>query len=60
MNNNTQFHITDFFEAERPRERWARLGPKSLSKAELAAILTRVGLMGENAVLITQQRYSGG
>ena len=46
MNNNTQFHITDFFEAERPRERMARLGPKSLSNAELPAILIRVGAQG--------------
>jgi DNA repair protein RadC len=44
------YRITDFHEADRPRERLARLGAKSLSDAELLAILLRVGIEGENAV----------
>jgi len=45
-NENTPYRITDFAEAEQPRERLARLGPKSLSNAELLAILVRVGSRG--------------
>ncbi|SMP74745.1 DNA repair protein RadC [Neorhodopirellula lusitana] len=37
-------------ERERPRERLMRLGPTSLSDAELLAILIRVGVVGESAV----------
>jgi DNA repair protein RadC len=44
------YRIMDLEEAERPRERLARLGPKILSHAELLAILLRVGTTGENAV----------
>ena len=55
MNENTPFRITDFAESERPRERLARLGPKSLSNAELLAILVRVGVKGENAVQVAQR-----
>ena len=55
MNKNTPYRITDFAEAERPRERLARLGPKSLSNAELLAILLRVGVRGENAVQVAQR-----
>ena len=44
------YRITDLHEAERPRERLATLGPQALSKAELIAILLRVGVSGENAV----------
>ena len=55
MNKNTPYRITDFAEAERPRERLARLGPKSLSNAELLAILLRVGVKGENAVQVAQR-----
>ena len=50
--------ITDIAEAERPRERLARLGPQALSNAELLAILLRVGIEGENAVQIGQRLLS--
>lgn len=56
------YRITDLAEAERPRERLARLGPQSLSNAELLAILLRVGVRGENAVLVGQrllQKFGG-
>lgn len=56
------YRITDFDEAERPRERLARLGAPSLSNAELIAILLRVGVPGENAVQVGQrllQTYGG-
>jgi len=55
MNEKTSYRITDFAESERPRERLARLGPKSLSNAELLAILLRVGVKGENAVQVAQR-----
>ena len=51
----TAYRITDFAESERPRERLARLGSKSLSNAELLAILLRVGVRGENAVQVAQR-----
>ena len=38
--------------AQVARERLARLGPQSLSNAELLAILLRVGVPGENAVQV--------
>ena len=59
MNENTPYRITDFAEAERPRERLARLGPKSLSNAELLAILVRVGVKGENAVQVALNTFDG-
>jgi DNA repair protein RadC len=46
------YRITDLDEAERPRERLARLGADTLSNAELLAILLRVGVPGENAVQV--------
>jgi DNA repair protein RadC len=49
------YRITDLDEAERPRERLARLGPQVLSNAELLAILLRVGVAGENAVQVGQR-----
>jgi len=49
---NAIYRITDLDEAERPRERLARLGPQALSQAELLAILLRVGVTGENAVQV--------
>ncbi len=48
----TSYRITDLAESERPRERLARLGPQSLTNAELLAILLRVGVSGENAVQV--------
>ena len=58
MKKNTSYRITDFAESERPRERLARLGPKSLSNAELLAILLRVGVKGENAVQVSQRLHN--
>ncbi len=42
--------ILDLEEAERPRERLARLGPDALSNYELIAILLRNGMQGENVI----------
>jgi len=52
---NTGYRIHDMDEAERPRERLARLGAQSLSNAELIAILLRVGVRGESAVAMGQR-----
>ena len=49
------YRIMDLDESERPRERLARLGPQSLTNAELLAILLRVGVPGENAVQVGQR-----
>lgn len=49
------YRITDLDEAERPRERLAKLGPQVLSNAELLAILLRVGAPGENSVQVGQR-----
>jgi DNA repair protein RadC len=59
---STAYRITDLAEAERPRERLARLGPQALTSAELLAILLRVGVSGENAVQVGQRllQYFGG
>ncbi len=46
----TVHRIKDLEENERPRERLANNGPEGLSKAELLAILLRVGVEGENSV----------
>jgi DNA repair protein RadC len=51
----TTYRITDLDQAERPRERLAKLGPQALSTAELLAILLRVGVTGENAVQVGQR-----
>jgi DNA repair protein RadC len=51
----TSYRITDLDQAERPRERLAKLGPQALSTAELLAILLRVGVAGENAVQVGQR-----
>lgn len=56
------YRILDMDEAERPRERLARLGAQALNTAELLAILLRVGVQGENAVQVGQrllQRFGG-
>ena len=47
--------IRDMHEDERPRERLLAYGPSSLSNAELLAILLRVGIQGENAVMMAQR-----
>ena len=49
------YTIKDLDEEERPRERLARLGPQSLTTAELLAILLRVGMVGESAVQVGQR-----
>jgi DNA repair protein RadC len=49
------YRITDLSEDDRPRERLAALGATALSKAELIAILLRVGLPGENAVQVGER-----
>jgi DNA repair protein RadC len=51
----TTYRITDLDQAERPRERLAKLGPQALSTSELLAILLRVGVPGENAVQVGQR-----
>jgi DNA repair protein RadC len=56
------YRITDIDEAERPRERLARLGPQALSRAELLAILLRVGVEGKNAIEVGEeliQKFGG-
>lgn len=47
--------IQEIPEQERPRERLARLGPSSLTEAELLAILLRVGVRGASAVTLGAQ-----
>lgn len=42
-------------EGERPRERLLRLGPQSLTDAELVAILLRIGVKGASAVELARQ-----
>ena len=49
------YRITELPEDERPRERLAKAGAGALSKAELLAILLRVGMPGINSVQLGQQ-----
>lgn len=49
------YRITDLSAEERPRERLEKSGPEALSKAELLAILLRVGVTGRNSVQLAQQ-----
>src|SRR4030043_548095 len=53
--NANIYTIKDLKEDESPRERLAKLGPQSLSNAELLAILLRVGVVGESAVQVGQR-----
>ena len=53
--NANIYSIKDLKEDERPRERLAKLGPQSLSNAELLAILLRVGVVGESAIQVGQR-----
>ena len=56
------YRIMDLEQSERPRERFARLGPQAFSNAELIGILLRVGVEGENAVQVGQRllaKYGG-
>jgi DNA repair protein RadC len=55
QSDGTTYRIKDLREEERPRERLAKLGPQSLSTAELLAILLRVGVVGETAVQVGQR-----
>ena len=50
MNENTPFRITDFAEAERPRERLLHYGAEALSTSEVIAILLGTGSRGENVL----------
>jgi DNA repair protein RadC len=52
---SSSYAIKDMREEERPRERLAKLGPQSLTNAELLAILLRVGVVGESAVQVGQR-----
>lgn len=49
------YRITDLSADERPRERLEKSGPEALSKAELLAILLRVGVTGLNSVQLGQK-----
>ena len=54
--------ISDWPEAERPREKLLSLGPQALSDAELLAIFLRTGIAGCNAVELARrlvQEYGG-
>ena len=51
----SSFTIQELPEADRPREKLARLGAAALSEAELIAILLRVGMKGVNAVELARQ-----
>lgn len=51
----TTYRIKDLAEEERPRERLAHNGPEGLTKAELLAILLRVGVEGENSVQLGER-----
>lgn len=51
----TTYRIEDMPVKERPRERLEALGPKSLTEAELLAIILRVGMKGESAVQQAQR-----
>jgi DNA repair protein RadC len=54
--------ITDWPEAERPREKLLTRGPQTLSDAELVAIFLRTGTPGKNAVELAREllsRYGG-
>ena len=53
--DTTIYTIKDLKEEERPRERLAKLGPQSLTTAELLAILLRVGMVGETSVQVGQR-----
>lgn len=49
------YRITDMLDEERPRERLATYGAANLSKAELLAILLRVGIEGENSIQLANR-----
>lgn len=47
--------ISDIPKDDRPRERLLRLGPASLSDAELVALFINTGIPGENAIQVAQR-----
>jgi len=53
--NNRIYRIQDLDQNERPRERLAEYGPSALNEAELLAIILRVGVTGESAVMVGQR-----
>ena len=53
--NTRIYRIQDLDLNERPRERLAEYGPSALSEAELMAIILRVGVPGESAVMVGQR-----
>ncbi len=53
--NNRIYRIQDLDQNERPRERLAEYGPSALNEAELLAIILRVGVAGESAVMVGQR-----
>ncbi|HSM25918.1 MAG TPA: DNA repair protein RadC [Anaerolineaceae bacterium] len=53
--NTRIYRIQDLDLNERPRERLAEYGPSALSEAELMAIILRVGVAGESAVMVGQR-----
>lgn len=50
--------IKEWPESERPREKFVRLGPESLTEAELLAILLRVGSRGVTALDLAKKLLS--
>jgi DNA repair protein RadC len=50
--------ITDWLEAERPREKLLARGAKNLSDAELLAIFLRTGMRGKTALDLAQDLLS--
>jgi DNA repair protein RadC len=50
-----QLRIQDLPENDRPRERLLKLGPESLTNAELLAIFINTGLPGENAIQVAHR-----
>ncbi|MDY5079157.1 MAG: UPF0758 domain-containing protein, partial [Prevotella sp.] len=55
MKNNSQLKISDWSEADRPREKLRDKGAETLSDAELLAILIGSGSTKESAVALMQR-----
>jgi len=55
MVSSLQYKIKDLPESERPRERLRNKGPKSLSDAELLALIIRSGTENNNAVEVSKE-----
>ena len=53
--SRSAYRITDLDSSDRPRERLLNLGPRSLSNAELLAILLRAGIQGMNVLQLAQK-----